>query len=93
MGKCLAFQYVDLYWKMCFLKILSLIILVLWLMLLPCYRLMLLPFLFEILVDVITKIDNGIYINNILKYKICHRVVLLQSMNLSGSKDTGTENV
>ena len=31
--------------------------------------------------------------NNILKYKICHRVVLLHSRNLSGSRDTGTENV
>ena len=47
-----------------YLKILSFNILWLWLMLLPCYGLMLLPFfyiaLLEILVDVITKIDNGL---------------------------------
>ena len=40
-----------------------------------------------------TLLINVQVVNNILKYKICHRVVLLHSMNLSGSGDTGTENV
>ena len=44
MGKCFSFQYVDLYWKIFIYKILSSKILILWLMLLPCYGLMLLPF-------------------------------------------------
>ena len=44
MGKYVSSQNVDLYWKIFIYKILSSKILILWLMLLPCYRLTLLPF-------------------------------------------------